>query len=58
MAENEAKKVSKSANYDSSTGVLKRTHKFCPKCGPGVFMAEHKDRYSCGKCGYMETKKK
>jgi len=32
--------------------------KSCPKCGPGVFMAEHKDRTSCGKCGYTEFKKK
>lgn len=27
-------------------------HEFCPRCGPGVFMAKHKDRMSCGKCGY------
>ncbi|MCD6403782.1 MAG: 30S ribosomal protein S27ae, partial [Nanoarchaeota archaeon] len=26
-------------------------------CGPGVFLAEHKDRFSCGKCGYTEFKK-
>lgn len=23
-----------------------------PRCGPGVFLAVHKDRKSCGKCGY------
>ncbi|MDA7555722.1 30S ribosomal protein S27ae [Euryarchaeota archaeon] len=23
-----------------------------PRCGPGVFLAIHKDRKSCGKCGY------
>lgn len=28
----------------------------CPKCGGGVFLAEHKDRTSCGKCGYSEKK--
>lgn len=28
----------------------------CPKCGPGVYLAEHKDRWSCGKCGYYEKK--
>ena len=32
--------------------------KTCPKCGAGVFLAEHKDRVSCGKCGYSEFKKK
>ncbi|HEC96517.1 MAG TPA: 30S ribosomal protein S27ae [Euryarchaeota archaeon] len=26
----------------------------CPKCGQGVFMARHKDRWHCGKCGYTE----
>jgi small subunit ribosomal protein S27Ae len=39
--------------YDTSGG-LKRKSKFCPKCGEGTFMAKHKSRYTCGKCGYME----
>lgn len=30
--------------------------KHCPKCGPGVKLAAHKDRLSCGKCGYYEKK--
>ncbi|MEM4256830.1 MAG: 30S ribosomal protein S27ae [Candidatus Diapherotrites archaeon] len=29
-------------------------HKYCPKCGPGVFMAVHEKRAHCGKCGYTE----
>ena len=33
-------------------------NKYCPKCGESVFMAEHNDRRSCGKCGYTEFKKK
>jgi small subunit ribosomal protein S27Ae len=33
-----------------------RTHKSCPKCGPGAFLAEHADRRSCGRCGYAESK--
>jgi small subunit ribosomal protein S27Ae len=37
---------------------LTRTRKHCPKCGPGVFMAEHANRVSCGKCGYTEFKRK
>lgn len=32
----------------------KKTRKSCPKCGPGVFMAKHKDRFTCGKCSYTE----
>ena len=30
--------------------------KTCPKCGPGVFLGEHKDRYYCGSCHYTEIK--
>lgn len=42
------------AFYENSK-LKKRT---CPKCGSGVYMAEHKDRYTCGKCGYTEFKKR
>ena len=42
--------------YDTSSG-LKRKNKSCPKCGQGTFMAKHKDRITCGKCGYMESTK-
>lgn len=49
------KKTSKvSENYAVEGGKLSRKNKTCPKCGPSVFMAEHKDRKTCGKCGYME----
>jgi small subunit ribosomal protein S27Ae len=39
---------------------VKRLRKSCPKCGAGVFMAQHKGRITCGKCHYaeFETKKK
>lgn len=30
----------------------------CPKCGNGIFLAEHKDRFFCGTCHYTEMKKK
>ena len=30
----------------------------CPKCGDGIFLGDHKDRYYCGKCGYVEMKAK
>ena len=34
-------------------GKITRLRKECPaeQCGAGVFMAQHKDRYYCGKCG-------
>lgn len=35
-----------------------RLRRNCPKCGDGVFLAEHKNRLSCGKCGYTEFKSK
>ncbi|MFC1722796.1 30S ribosomal protein S27ae [Nanoarchaeota archaeon] len=41
-------------HYEVSGNELKRTQKFCPKCGVGVFMAKHKDREVCGQCGYTE----
>jgi len=44
--------------YEIQEGKIIRKRKFCPRCGPGVFLAEHKDRYSCGKCGYTEYKRK
>jgi small subunit ribosomal protein S27Ae len=42
--------------YETKGEQLVRTHKVCPKCGSGVFLAEHGDRRSCGKCGYSESK--
>ena len=40
-----------------AAGVV-RVKKECPRCGKGVFLAEHSDRLSCGKCGYTQFKKK
>ena len=55
----EKKKTStKWTAYEVSGNNVKRKLKFCPKCGSGVFMAEHKDRSTCGKCNYMEVKSK
>lgn len=42
--------------YDISGKHIRRLRKECPKCGPGVYMAEHADRNACGKCGYTEFK--
>jgi len=51
------KKVQKKYNaYVVEGDTVKRKNRTCPKCGPGIFLAEHKDRYSCGNCGYMEKK--
>ena len=44
--------------YEVKEDTLIRKKKTCPKCGDGVFLAEHSNRLSCGKCGYTEFKKK
>ncbi len=41
----------------SKDGKIARLKKNCPRCGLGTFMAEHSDRWSCGKCGWTEFKK-
>jgi small subunit ribosomal protein S27Ae len=42
--------------YEVSGETLVRKNRFCPRCGEGVFMAEHSNRFSCGSCGYTEWK--
>jgi ubiquitin-small subunit ribosomal protein S27Ae len=32
--------------------------RYCQRCGPGYFLANHSDRLVCGKCGFVEVKKK
>ncbi|MCH6571171.1 MAG: 30S ribosomal protein S27ae [Thaumarchaeota archaeon] len=31
-----------------------KLRKICSRCGKGVFMAEHKNRHTCGKCNLTE----
>ena len=28
--------------------------RFCPRCGPGIFLAQSNNRVYCGKCHYTE----
>ncbi|MHA1491511.1 MAG: 30S ribosomal protein S27ae [Promethearchaeota archaeon] len=37
---------------------LIKTHRSCPKCGQSYFLADHYDRWSCGKCGYTVFKRR
>jgi len=49
------KKQTRTSLYKVDGDKIERLARFCPKCGPGVFMANHKDgRRACGKCGFME----
>jgi ubiquitin-small subunit ribosomal protein S27Ae len=52
------RKSKKDAYGVGKDGKLERKKKYCPKCGPGVFLANHEDRVSCGRCGYTEFSKK
>jgi ubiquitin-small subunit ribosomal protein S27Ae len=40
--------------YNVQGDKVTRTKRDCPRCGKGTFMAEHKDRFTCGKCGFTE----
>jgi len=42
---------SKHSKYKIEDGQLLRAPT-CPDCGPGVFLANHANRQSCGRCGY------
>ncbi|WP_459201994.1 30S ribosomal protein S27ae [Methanococcus sp. CF] len=59
MAAKKGKKTStkKSDYYKVEGNTVVRLKKVCPKCGAGVFMAEHLNRFACGKCGHLEYKK-
>jgi len=63
MSEKEAgeKKAKKnrsgvSSYYKIEEGKLKRLRPSCERCGPGYFMADHGDRYTCGHCGLTRYK--
>ena len=49
-AKEESGKKLKATLYEAKGGSLSRKNRSCPKCGPGVFMAQHKDRLTCGQC--------
>lgn len=46
----------KPVKKEKVTKPYKAAKKHCPKCGTGTRLADHKDRSSCGKCGYFEKK--
>lgn len=43
-------------HYQTKEGKLTRMLPFCERCGPGYFMADHGDRYTCGHCGFTRYK--
>ncbi|MHA1687389.1 MAG: 30S ribosomal protein S27ae [Candidatus Heimdallarchaeaceae archaeon] len=43
--------------YKIEGDKIVRLRKECERCGNAVYMAEHKDRYTCGHCGYTVYKR-
>jgi len=58
VSERKKEKRNVSSYYAVENGKLKRSLPFCERCGPGYFMADHGDRYSCGHCGFTRYKQK
>ncbi len=60
MAQEKPKKQIKekaaSSYYKIEEGKVERLLPTCERCGPGYFMADHGDRYSCGHCGFTRYK--
>jgi ubiquitin-small subunit ribosomal protein S27Ae len=46
-----SKKYSK---YTVEGDKVTRNARFCPRCGPGVFLMDSNRRVYCGKCQYTE----
>jgi len=51
------KLTSKKYKFYDDKGKKLDNAKFCPRCGPGVFLADMGNRFYCGKCGYAEFNK-
>ena len=58
MAEDKKKAAAPPKKKEKAASKPKayKAGKSCTRCGAGVRLAEHKDRRSCGKCGYFEKK--
>jgi ubiquitin-small subunit ribosomal protein S27Ae len=50
------KKAKIGEKYKVEGAELKRLRPSCERCGPGYFMADHGDRFSCGHCGLTRYK--
>ena len=42
--------------YKIEGDKVSKTRPTCERCGPGFFMGDHKDRYTCGHCGFTRYK--
>ena len=46
------------AMYKVEGDKVSKARPTCERCGPGYFMADHHDRYTCGHCGFTRYKQK
>jgi small subunit ribosomal protein S27Ae len=53
---NEKEKQGVHALYKIEGEKVTRLRPTCERCGPGYFMANHQDRYTCGHCGFTRYK--
>lgn len=42
--------------YKVEQDKIVRLRPTCERCGPGYFMADHGNRYTCGHCGFTRYK--
>jgi small subunit ribosomal protein S27Ae len=59
-----AKGAAKKKKSDSISVLYKvegdkvtRVRPTCERCGPGYFMADHNERFTCGHCGFTRYKR-
>lgn len=43
--------------YKVEGDKVSRIRPTCERCGPGYFMADHHDRFTCGHCGFTRYKR-
>lgn len=56
-AKPEEKKTKRATSfYKIEDDQIVRIRPNCERCGPGYFMADHGDRYTCGHCGFTRYK--
>jgi small subunit ribosomal protein S27Ae len=48
------KPTSKKFKFYTISGDNVKRAKYCPRCGPGIFLMNAKDRLYCGKCHFTE----
>ena len=46
------------AMYKVEGNKVSKARPTCERCGPGYFMADHHDRYTCGHCGFTRYKQR